>query len=279
MKEILDRLLAGEISVEEALRGLEADRVAQLDELARLDPDRMRRKGVPEVILAQAKTPEVTARLTREMLSHAGVALVSRVSPAHDSALSQLARATGTGVDQFGSGRRLRGPGVALPEAPRTGGVGLLAAGTADIDVAEEARMVAETMGVRVLRAYDVGMSALHRLSRPLARMVTADLDAYVVVAGMEGALPTLVASLIAAPVIAVPTSVGYGAGGGGLAALLAMLQSCSPGVTVVNIDNGVGAGAAAALIASRARRHVEEPRSTTSDPNRVLRRKPTESR
>jgi NCAIR mutase (PurE)-related protein len=110
-------------------------------------------------------------------------------------------------------------------------------------------------MGVRVLRAYDVGISAIHRLAEPLAAMVEADVDALVVVAGMEGALPTLVGALVSAPVVAVPTSSGYGAGGGGLAALLAMLQTCSPGVTAVNIDNGVGAGAAAALIALRTAR------------------------
>ena len=103
--------------------------------------------------------------------------------------------------------------------------------------------MVAETMGVRVIRAYDVGISALHRLAEPLAAMVEADVDAVVVVAGMEGALPTVVGGLVAAPVIAVPTSTGYGAGGNGLAALLGMLQTCSPGVTVVNIDNGIGRG------------------------------------
>ena len=112
--------------------------------------------------------------------------------------------------------------------------------------------MVAETMGVRVLRAYDVGVSALHRLAEPLEAMVEAGVDALVVAAGMEGALPTVVGGLVSAPVVAVPTSTGYGAGGNGLAALLSMLQTCSPGVTLVNIDNGVGAGAAAALIALR---------------------------
>jgi NCAIR mutase (PurE)-related protein len=113
--------------------------------------------------------------------------------------------------------------------------------------------MVAETMGVRVLHAYDVGVAAMHRLAEPVAAMTGDSVDAIIVVAGMEGALPTVVAGLVAVPVIAVPTSTGYGAGGNGLAALLGMLQTCSPGVTVVNIDNGVGAGAAAGLIALRA--------------------------
>jgi NCAIR mutase (PurE)-related protein len=252
MKEILERLLGGEFSVEEALRALEAEHVDHVGEMARLDPDRMRRKGVPEVVLAPGKSPSLTAELAVRLLDQAGVALVSRVDAEHDEALRDAASATGAAVDVFGSGRRLR---RAEPGDPGGRAIGILTGGTSDVDVAEEARMVAETMGVRVLRAYDVGISAIHRLAEPLAAMVEADVDALVVVAGMEGALPTLVGGLASAPVVAVPTSNGYGAGGGGLAALLSMLQTCSPGVTVVNIDNGIGAGAAAALIALQASR------------------------
>jgi pyridinium-3,5-biscarboxylic acid mononucleotide synthase len=245
MKEILERLLAGQFSVEEALRAIEGERVEKVGALARLDPDRMRRKGVPEVILADAKTPGLTAELAVRLLDASGVALVSRVDHEHDVALRAAAKAgeRPAEIDVFGSGRRLR----RTPAAEAGGGsIGILTGGSSDIDVAEEARMVAETMGVRVSRAYDVGIAAVHRLAEPLA---------VVVVAGMEGALPTLVGGLIAAPVVAVPTSTGYGAGGRGLAALLAMLQTCSPGVVVVNIDNGIGAGAAAALIAQRVAR------------------------
>jgi NCAIR mutase (PurE)-related protein len=216
MKEILERLLAGEFSVDEALRALEAEHVEQVGELARLDPDRMRRKGVPEVVLAPGKAPALTAELAVRLLDHAGLALVSRVGAEHDEALRAAARAAGAGVDVFGSGRRLR---RAEAPGPGTGAIGILTGGSSDVDVAEEARMVAETMGVRVLRAYDVGISAVHRLAEPLAAMVEADVDALVVVAGMEGALPTLVGGLVSAPVVAVPTSAGYGAGGGGLAA------------------------------------------------------------
>ena len=258
MKEILERLLAGEFTVAEAQRALEANQVEQVDDLARLDPGRMARKGVPEVILASGKTPELCARLALRLVETSGVALVSRVTESHDIALR--AAAGGLEFEVFGSGRRLRrGP---APE-PSTGAIGVLAAGTSDVDVAEEARMVAESMDVRVLRAYDVGISAVHRLAEPLAAMVRADIDAVVVVAGMEGALPTLVGGLVAVPVVAVPTSTGYGAGGRGLAALLAMLQTCSPGVTVVNIDNGIGAGAAAALVALRVARVRSEPSLT----------------
>ena len=149
-------------------------------------------------------------------------------------------------VDEYGTARRLR-----RGEPPAAGGgrVGLLAAGTSDVGVAEEARMVAEAMGARVTRAYDVGVAALHRLAEPLATMTADDVDVMVVVAGMEGALPSVVGGLVKVPVIAVPTSVGYGASFGGLAALLAMLNSCASGVTVVNIDNGFGAAAAASRI------------------------------
>jgi NCAIR mutase (PurE)-related protein len=130
--------------------------------------------------------------------------------------------------------------------------------------------MVAETMGVRVIAAYDVGVAALHRLAEPLADMIETEVDAVVVVAGMEGALPSVVGGLVAVPVIAVPTSTGYGAGGNGLAALLGMLQTCSPGVTVVNIDNGVGAGASAALVALRVATGGASRRERKPDPRAV---------
>ncbi len=129
----------------------------------------------------------------------------------------------------------------------------MLAAGTVDVAVAEEAATMCEAMGVAVVRAYDVGVAGLHRLSGPLEQLREAQVAAVVVAAGMEGALPSVVAGLLDAPVIGLPTSVGYGLGGGGEAALLGMLQSCTPGLVVVNIDNGIGAGAAAALIARRA--------------------------
>ncbi|MHB8507831.1 MAG: nickel pincer cofactor biosynthesis protein LarB [Candidatus Dormibacteria bacterium] len=252
MKDILERLLAGEFSVDEALALLEVDHVAMVGDLGRLDPDRRRRTGVPEVINAGPKSPTDTATLALAMVGSAGSALVSRVGPGHDLALRDAAAAAGMVVDVYGSGRRLRpeGPAPVIPEG--IPGVGILAAGSSDVDVAEEARMVIEGMGVPCGYAYDVGVSALHRLEGPLRSMLGHGAEAFVVVAGMEGALPTVVGGLVGRPVIAVPTSTGYGAGGHGLAALLAMLQSCAPGVTVVNIDNGVGAGAAAGLVALR---------------------------
>ncbi|MBC7294096.1 MAG: nickel pincer cofactor biosynthesis protein LarB, partial [Thermoleophilia bacterium] len=132
------------------------------------------------------------------------------------------------------------------------GCVGVLTGGTADIPVAEEAVLVAAHMGCRVEKGYDVGVAGVHRLLEPLSRMLERGADVLVVVAGMEGALPSVVAGLVDLPVIGVPTSTGYGLGGDGTAALYSILQSCSPGLLAVNIDNGIGAGAAAALIARR---------------------------
>jgi hypothetical protein len=141
-------------------------------------------------------------------------------------------------------------PGAA---APATGGrIGVLSAGTSDVPVAAEAALMAREMGVAVDEVWDVGVAGLHRLVAPLERMMAAGVDALVVAAGMDGALPSVVAGLVAVPVIGLPTSVGYGFGGGGVGALTTMLQSCAPGLVVVNIDNGIGAGATAALIANR---------------------------
>lgn len=252
MRDVLERLLAGEFTVEEAMRALDAQQVDVAGELARLDPDRLRRKGVPEVIYGPGKTPEVTAELAGRMLELSGLALISRVTTDHDAALEAIARERGVELERFGSARRLRKPKTGGAATAATSSVGILAGGTSDVDVAEEARMVVDSMGVGTHHAYDVGAAALRRLHDPLKSMIASGVDAIVVAAGMDAALPTVVAGLVSVPVIAVPVSTGYGAGGRGLAALLAMLQCCSPGVSVVNIDNGIGAGAAAGLVALR---------------------------
>ena len=257
MREVLERLLAGEFTVEEALRALDAEHVDIAGDLARLDPDRLRRKGVPEVIYAPGKDPDLTALLAARMLDASGQALVSRVDPGIDALLRDVAESHHAEMLTYGRARRLvASPGIDRATADRQGtipgGVGILAAGTSDVDVAEEARMVVEAMGIHSRHAYDVGASALHRLEAPLREMVADGVDVVIVAAGMEAALPTVVAGLVSVTVIAVPVSTGYGAGGRGLAALLSMLQTCSPGVTVVNIDNGIGAGAAAGLVAAR---------------------------
>jgi hypothetical protein len=141
-------------------------------------------------------------------------------------------------------------PGVAI--VPSGGRVGIISAGASDLPIAAEAALMAREMGATVTEAWDVGVAGLHRLVGPLERLVAVGVEAMVVAAGMDGALPSVVAGLVAVPVIGLPTSIGYGYGGGGIGALTTMLQSCAPGLVVVNIDNGIGAGATAALIANR---------------------------
>lgn len=207
---------------------------------ARVDHHRALRKGFPEVILGEGKKPEQVVTIARRLLAHSDCLLITRVGEDCYRALEEAvpeavyhAQARAISVD--------RQPKAKLP------GVSVLCAGTADLAVAEEAAVTAEVMGCQVERAYDVGVAGLHRLLDKLEVLRAA--NAIVVVAGMEGALPSVVAGLVAAPVIAVPTSTGYGASFGGLAPLLTMLNACSPGVAVVNIDNGFGAGYLAAII------------------------------
>ena len=215
-----------------------------MGELARLDPDRQRRKGVPEVVMASGKSPDVCAELALRMAARQGCALVSRVNPAHDAAIAAAATKEHLEVDVYGSGRRLRRPGWAPADSDAR--VGLLTAGTADVDVAEEARMLLETMGLGCAAPMtsawlrSIAWPSRWRRWWPRRRMPTSWSR------GWRGALPSVVSGLVPAPIIAVPTSTGYGARGKGIAALLAMLQTCSPGVAVVNIDNGIGAAATA---------------------------------
>ena len=228
---------------------------------ARLDFGREARKGIPEVLLAETKSDEQVVALVRALLDRGGRAIVSRMRASTAVRL----------VGEFGEQRvnlRREARAAAIYASgyvrPRSGGhIGILTAGTGDIPIAEEARLVAEEMGCEVSAVYDVGVAGIHRLFDPLHELIEAEVGALVVAAGMDGALPSVVAGLAPVPVIGVPTSIGYGAGGRGRAALLAMLQTCAPGLVVVNINNGVGAGATAALIANQlaaARRQASEP-------------------
>lgn len=208
---------------------------------ARLDLDRLRRRGIPEVIFGSGKTAAQLVAILARMNEAGQNAFATRVTPEQAEAVRrEIPDAVYEPVS-----RTLTRDVAPLPRL--RGKVAILCAGTADIPVAEEAAVTAARMGARVERVYDVGVAGLHRLLRRLP--VFADARAVIVVAGMEGALPSVVAGLIDKPVIAVPTSVGYGAALNGLTALLAMTTSCASGVTVVNIDNGFGAGVAAAMI------------------------------
>jgi NCAIR mutase (PurE)-related protein len=210
---------------------------------AKLDHHRMLRSGMPEVIFAAGKTPEQVATIFARMAASGIPTLATRASAEHFAAVQQAVPA----AEYHPLARCISTPSE---NKKSTGSVAVVCAGTSDLPVADEAALTAELFGAGVTRVTDVGVAGLQRLLAHLPQLRGA--DAVVVCAGMEGALPSVVAGLVAAPVIAVPTSVGYGANFGGVTALLGMLNSCSPNVAVVNIDNGFGAGYMACLIAQR---------------------------
>jgi len=247
------RLLAGELTEEEAVSELRQVQLEELGGRARLDLGRFLRRGIPEVVLASGKTPEDAARLVIAMAERMGQGLISRMDADHRVALREHAVAAGMRVIDYAASARVLQPGFE-PEAIG-GKVGILTAGTSDLPAAEEARMVVEACGLEVRLDADLGVAGLHRFVGPLAATLEWGCDVLIVAAGMDGVLPGLVAGLIDVPVIGLPVSTGYGRGGAGEAALTTMLQSCSTGLVVVNIDNGVGAGAAAVLMAQRRRR------------------------
>ena len=263
MRDVLRRLVAGELSEDEALAEL---RRIQLDELAgraRLDLGRYLRRGIPEVILATGKTPAAASRLALSRAVQHGQGLDSRMGDAHRAALADAADRAGMRVVDYAAGSRvLRQDFIAEAVDAK---VAILTAGTSDVPVAEEARMVVEACGLETRLEADLGVAGLHRFVRPLSAILEWGADVIVVAAGMDGVLPGLVAGLIDVPVIGLPVSTGYGRGGAGEGALTTMLQSCSTGMVVVNIDNGVGAGAAAVLIGSRVAQGRRRGRSTAT--------------
>ena len=241
LHDLLTRVQSGALDIDAALALLKTLPFEDLG-FARVDHHRALRKGFPEVILAQGKTARQIAEIAQRLVARGQHALITRL----DEPKAQEVRATLSELRYYPDGRL-----GALGEPPvPPAGQGLIlviSAGTADLPVAEEAAVTAELLGNRVDRLYDVGVAGLHRLLASVEKLHAAAV--LIVVAGMEGALPSVVGGLVDRPVIAVPTSVGYGASFNGLAALLAMLNSCAPGITVVNIDNGFGAAAAATLM------------------------------
>jgi NCAIR mutase (PurE)-related protein len=251
VRDILRRLIAGELTEDEALAELRGVQLEELSGKARLDLGRFMRRGIPEVVLAPGKAPDEAARLTVALAQRQGQGLISRMSREHRASLQEAADAAEMTIVDYAQSARVMREGYA-PEA-LDGKVGLLTAGTSDVPVADEARMVVEACGLGTRLEADLGVAGLHRFVGPLSAILEWGADVIVVAAGMDGVLPGLVAGLIDVPVIGLPVSTGYGRGGAGEAALGTMLQSCSTGLTVVNIDNGVGAGAGAVLIAARA--------------------------
>jgi hypothetical protein len=241
LHDLLSRVQSGDISVERALDALKTLPFEDLG-FARVDHHRALRKGFPEIVYGEGKTVPQIIEIAQRLTAQGDYALITRLS-----AQKALEVQTVLPALRYYSDGRLGALGD--PPAPPAGQgeICIVSAGTADLPVAEEAAVTAEFMGNRVSRLYDVGVAGLHRLLENLEKLHAASV--LIVVAGMEGALPSVIGGLVDRPVIAVPTSVGYGASFNGLAALLAMLNSCAAGVTVVNIDNGFGAAAAATLM------------------------------
>ncbi|HEV3072959.1 MAG TPA: nickel pincer cofactor biosynthesis protein LarB [Thermoanaerobaculia bacterium] len=261
LQQLLEAVAAGEVTPSQAQERLAELPFADLG-FANLDLHRELRLGLPEAVYAEGKTSADLRRIVDRLLAAHGRVLVTRLAPA---AAAELQAGIGRGTEGAESsggavyherarvltcGTPAAGGGVGVPSGPP---IAVLAAGTSDLPVAEEAAVCAEWCGHPVNRAYDVGVAGLHRLLGRLPEIRSAGV--VIAVAGMDGALPTVVASLVPAPVVAVPTSVGYGASFGGLAPLLTMLNGCAPGVGVVNIDNGYGAAILASRIARLAQR------------------------
>ncbi len=240
LRDLLAAVEAGELSIDEALSRLKGFPYEDLG-FARLDSHRTLRKGFPEVIFCPGKTVEQIVDIVKRIRAREGRVLAARVSV---DAAQALEEAFPDAVHHAAA--RMVVVGEPAPSSGR-GTVLVVSAGTADIPVADEAAVTAKTLGSDVERLYDVGVAGIHRLFGNRERLF--DANVLVVAAGMEGALASVVAGLVDRPVVAIPTSVGYGASFGGLSALLTMLNSCAPGVSVVNIDNGFGAGYVAHLI------------------------------
>jgi len=252
--ELLKRVKAGKVGADAAADELATLPFELIGGVAVVDHHRAMRTGVPEVVYGETKTAPQIADILRALARSGDGALATRVDAAKGADVVERVRA----AEYLAMPRLVR---VAPRRAASGGGtIGVVCAGTSDLPVAEEAAVTAEFLGARVVRITDVGVAGLHRLLARLGELRAVDV--LVVVAGMEGALPSVIAGLVDRPLLAVPTSIGYGVGAGGFAALASMLSSCAPGVSVVNIDNGFGAAVAAARIARATTKPKKTPRT-----------------
>ncbi len=253
IREILNKLLDKKCSIEEAEKMLKANTIEEVGDLAKLDVFRKLRTGVVEVIYAENKTPQMIIEIISTFLKKNKFAIVSRYRDEQKALISKefgVKEELSLDVNELAKTLIVKEKDFKFKK--KGGRIGIISAGSSDIPIAEEAKVIAESMGCETFTSYDLGIAGIHRLFKPLSDMIKEDIQVVIVCAGMEGTLPGIVAALVDIPVIGVPISSGYGLGEKGIGALTTMLQSCSPGLLVVNIDNGFGAGASAALIANR---------------------------
>lgn len=253
IREILNKLLEKKCSVEEAEKFLKANLIEEVGDLAKLDIFRKTRTGVVEVIYAENKTSQMVSDIANSFLKTKKFTVISRFNEEQNQFLKKEFENRDNYVLKINELAKTMIIKEKDFEFEKKGGVvGIITAGSSDIPIAEEAKVIAESMGCSVITSYDLGIAGIHRIFTPLSEMIKKGVHVIIVCAGMEGTLPGVVAALVDVPVIGVPISSGYGLGEKGIGALTTMLQSCSPGLLVVNIDNGFGAGASAALIANR---------------------------
>jgi len=268
LEDILRRVQRGEISIEEAIKQIRLFAIETLGNDVRFDLGRELRRDVPEIIYAETKENDVLLQLVEKTVRRVGRVIISRLRDDQIGALESLRERYVVKLSKAGHIASVKQKGYT--QAKYEGNVGIVTGGTADIMIAEEAGFIVKELGCKVIKLYDVGIAGIQRTLEAVKRLMREDVDVVIVIAGMEGALPSVMASLLNVPIIGVPTSVGYGLGGRGYAALLSMLQACPLGVAVVNIDNGVNAGVIAALIARRVgmyRSMAKEKRTSMSTP------------
>ena len=250
IQEILDSYKKGKIDGSTAKKMLSLYSIEKIEGIAKIDINRRKRRGIPEVILAESKSLNEIKKILKITLEKTNSVVVSRIKTEDYSKIISFCKRLKIKIKKGKNSSSLL-----LFKKPikfHGGNVGILTAGTSDIGVAEEARLMCEAMNCKCITSYDVGVAGIQRIFPILKKMIENEVDCIIVAAGMEGALATLVSSMVDIPVIGLPTSVGYGYGEKGIAALASMLQSCSLGLSVVNIDNGISAGAIAANIANR---------------------------
>lgn len=270
--QLLKKYSNGEIGINEIRREISIENIGYIgDNIARLDVQREMRRGCPEVILALGKQYNDLYEITLKTLEKTGMALISKAPDEVYARLSSQLKLEGYVVETAARGTTILVSAQELTFNESIPQIGIICAGTSDIPIAEETRMMAKAMGCASNMHYDIGIAGMHRLLPALKGMLEKNVQAVVVVAGMEGALPSVLSALVDVPVIGVPTSVGYGMGSGGIGALTSMLQTCTFGLAVVNIDNGIGAGAFAALICKRMslRHHRNDALVRTHAPTR----------
>lgn len=242
MKDVLESLVNGEINIDEAEKLINANNILEFDDIAKMDIKRRDRTGFPEAIFSPSKDYEDLILIIRKYMQTKQDDLIITKLPAdrYEMILEDLGK--DSYIYEYNRRAQILIIRKEIKQKEIKAKIGIITAGTSDINIAEEARVIVEEGGCEAITSYDIGVAGIHRLFPQIAHMVKEGVRAFIVCAGMEGALPSVVAGLVDVPVIGVPTSVGYGVGEGGRVALDAMLQSCAPGIAVVNIDNGFGA-------------------------------------